>query len=142
MPEPVLKDKLTIIETVCHRPTAGGSIFVHDSRTIRTLRTFEQVYERKHLLATREWHNVDLGWIKECGLVVILNEAGFSPRPLPEEVRERISDQVLYVRLGGEAGYWIIHPGETFRGVPSHPGSIWVSTPHGRVYYTVKAFPA
>lgn len=145
-PSPVVKDQITVVETVYHRPAFGGDPFVSDSRFSRELGSFEQVYERKHLQAIEEWKRLDLGWIKSCGMLILQNEEGrFLQRNPSEEEQVRFRSKVLEVCIGESPDpgrSWLVPAGETIRVVPGSIEHLYLRCRTGRAYYTIRAFPS
>jgi hypothetical protein len=146
--EPIARDRITVVEMVYHRSASGGEPFVSDSRFSRELGTYEQVYERKHLPVEEGWQKVSLGWVKTCGMLVILNEEGrFSQRNPTDEERSRAKGKVLEVCYGpipegANPRPWLVPAGETMRVVPVGVDDLFIRCRSGRAYYTVRAFPA
>lgn len=143
---PVVKDRLTVVDLVYHRPAYGGETHACELRFNRDLETFEQVYERKHVRADVEWSRIDLGWITKCGMLVIVNEEGrFQRRNPTDEEATGIKSKVLEVCRGPEPRSdmaWLIPAGESMRVVPPSIDTLWIRGTGGRNQYTVVAFPA
>lgn len=150
--EPEVRDHITVVETVYHCPAFGGDAFVSDSRFNRYLETYEQCYERKHIKAEETWQKIDLGWIGDCGMLVILNEEGlYAQRNPTDEERARTKSKVLEVAFLSSQeslpqetppGSWLVRAGETMRASPSGVSNLFIRCRSGRAYYTVRAFPA
>lgn len=142
---PVVKDRITVVDLVYHRPAFGGETFTSESRFGRELETFEQVYERKHLAIQEEWAKVDLGWITSCGMLVIQNEEGMfrQQNPTEEEIK-RSKSKTIEVCCGEprSENAWLVPAGETIRVVPNATDNIHVRCRSGKAYYTVRAFPS
>jgi len=151
--EPEVRDHITVVETVYHCPAFGGDAFVSESRFHRYLETYEQCYERKHIKVEEEWQRLDLGWIGDCGMLVILNEEGlYAQCNTTDEEKARTKSKVLEVAflspqgqdIPQEAplGSWLVRAGETMRASPSSIPNLFIRCRSGRAYYTVRAFPA
>ena len=140
---PDIKDRVTVVETVYHRPFNAEATSV-ESRFTRDLESNEQVY-RRHLLVTEEWKPLDCGWLKDAGvgMLVLHNEEGrnLQTRPFQEE-KEAISQRVVELAYGPEDHQgWLILPGESMRACPSNAKGLFVRCRKGTAQIIVNLIP-
>ncbi len=141
MPDPKIKNRLTVVETVYHQ-TATGEPDSIASSFFRELDSDEQPYRRKTKVG-EEWTPLDLGWIKEAGMLVICNDEGkgLTKIPTPEE-KEELAKKVLLLGFAIEGchfGAFRILPGESFRGSPTT--NLYLLSCYGVTRFTVYAIP-
>ena len=135
-------DKLIVVEQVYHQPFDAPAIVV-ETRTSRNLTTCEQVYERR-LVATEKWAELELGWIKNPGLIVVKNQPLSFFQKIPTEAeKQEAAKKILLLQYRGDSRGWLIHPGESMRAVPG-PGDavIVIKSLCGLTTYSVHVFPA
>lgn len=144
-PTPVVKDRITVVETIYYQPFGDQATSV-ESKFDRILDSVdEQPYSRK-CKATEEWQSLDTGWVKTCSMLSIENNEGkFAQRiPTPEE-RDEAKAKVLELAYSGEyvdEDTWLILPGESMRGLPADLSRLLIRCRKGSAKFTVTAFPA
>lgn len=138
------KDRLTVTETVYHQTPGEEASFIN-SNFSRELEVKEEPYTRR-CTATEEWQPLDLGWLKDLGvgMLVIRNEQGkiFDKIPTAEE-REEEFKRVLQLRYRGDHvnHFWIIPPTETIKGCPSQAESLLIRSAYKTAKYSLFLVP-
>lgn len=127
------KPHLVVAEWVYHaRP--GGDTHVVESRYERQLGSGEQFFERE-LVVGEEWAAITHCWLESAGMLTVGTGEGAA------DVVE-----VAFAGVDGEVPAdqprWLIHPGESFRGVPSSLTSLRLRCRRGEAIVTVGVVPA
>lgn len=135
------KDRLTVVETVYHRPFGQDPTAVETGFT-RELKTAEQVYTRR-LTATEDWQSLDCGWLESCSSLSIENLAGKNLQVVPsEEERAEIAKQVIEIcPLGWDGFPWLVYPGESMRACPSMVTALRIRCLSGKAKFIVSLVP-
>jgi len=131
--KPDIKDSLTVVETIYHRPIAEEPSAI-DNRYCRELDTKEQPYGPRKFTIENEWQSLDTGWLKEnVGMFVLTNEEGrkLSVNPSEEEKKET-SAHILEVGFMGSSDVWLVPPKESFRGYPKDVTRVRVRCQQGQ----------
>lgn len=139
--------RLTVNESVYHQ-LYGEQPSQIENHFSRFVESDEEPYSRRRK-ATEEWQPLDIGWVKEIGvgMLVISSLAGKALQRNPtKEEKEETAKQILEVSYTAAtptsvALCWLIPPGESMRGMPSHGNELWIRSRHGTVRYTVFVIP-
>ena len=148
--EAPIPDRLTVVETVYHR-SIGQEPSMFDSRFSRELKTRDQPYGPRRLVATEKWALVDLGWVKSAGMIVVRNEEGQHLQANPtEQERAETRRKVLEIawqetvdnpEIEEPSNYsWLVPPGESFRGYPAC-SKLLIRCRSGNAKYTLFVVP-
>lgn len=136
-----VKDRLTVVETVYHRPSGEDATSV-ESRFSRELRTINQVYLRR-CRATEEWQNLDCGWLSSCSMLCIRNRAGTNLQVIPsDEERKETARKILEVSYcSSPRDVWLVYPGESMRASPAQVKELRVRCQSGAVQFDLCLIP-
>lgn len=138
--KPVIKDRLTVVEQIYHRPHDGEPTLI-ERRFSRELDTYEQVYKRQRV-ATEEWQLLDCGWIERAGMVIVHNEEGARTQAIPTDLeKQEMVGRVIEVGYSSDKGTWLILPGESFRGYPDAVENLLIRCQRGSARYTIHVLP-
>ena len=145
--EPVDIHRLTVVEQVYHQ-IAGEQPTSVNSQFSRVLASDEQPYVRR-CKATEDWQPIDIGWVEDVGMLVIVNNEGTFRHRIPtDEQRAEVAKRVLDVGVETATGIcrilrvWKIPPGESGRGQPIYPKQLRIRSQYGTVLFTIYVFPA
>lgn len=72
-----MNDRITVVENV-YLQTGDGDVEHVVTQYERELFTHEQCYERR-LVVNKTWQEIDTGWIKRPGMIVVSNPQGNPP---------------------------------------------------------------
>ncbi len=127
----ILKSRLTVVESLYHQASGEEGVMVSSSFS-RNLESDDQAYGPRRLKATEEWQPLDCGWVEEIGMISVTNEEGKHLQVNPtEEEKEALAKKVLEISLSPRASwYFLIPPGESFRGYPSAQ-KLWIRSQSG-----------
>lgn len=143
MPE-TSKGRITVVESVYYSDQEHDPIGV-ESRFSRAVSN-EQVYIR-HCVATEEWQKLDCGWLSEnVGMLCIKNEGTTRQTNPTDEERAEDDKKVLKIGYTQEPddepnGFWLVPPGESFRGYPQWPSDLRIKCQSGEVKFIVSVYP-
>lgn len=151
IPTDLLKDRLTVVETVYFQPVEGEGAAT-ETRFSRWLKSRDEQpcmrsYRGKQV-ATQDWVLLEGLWVEHCGQLVITNDEGkgLLVNPSAEE-QELISHRVLEVGLfhpvtpNTPLAFAIIPPGESARFYPANLAGLRLRCREGTARYTVAAYP-
>lgn len=111
---------LTVVDTAYYQPADDFPITLLGNTVCfsRALSSEERPYERV-LVVSKEWSLFDLGWIRECSMLLIRNDEGkFQAHPSREQ-RDRVLQRVVEISFSENVGI-IIPPGESCRFCPAN----------------------
>jgi hypothetical protein len=132
--------QITVLKTVYFRP-ADGQPTAYEARWTRPLASSEDPYVRT-LTATTSWQALDVGWIKDAGLLIVLNVEGrVQHRRLAPEERQAAAARVLEIAVGSEPP-WLVPPGESFVGQPADAKRLRIRCQSETAKYQVILIPA
>lgn len=121
-----MQSRLTVVESIYFQPQNGNPKQV-SAGFERKLSSTEDPYER-NLKITTTWQKIDWGWLEDVGTFVISNEEGkrLQKIPTPEEEAAIAACvvEISYSQDSKEA--WLIPPGESMRGFPKIPQSLFI----------------
>ena len=121
----IVPDLLGVVEMLYHRVHGIDTKGV-EKRFSRSLQTKEQLYQRNCVVG-EDWIALDLGWIKEPGMIHVANS-------------EKLPKKTLFVSFTqSRAASWKILSGETFRGTPS--GDLFICSEQGPVACCITVWP-
>lgn len=147
MAETKIKDRITVVDMLYHQ-RVDKKIRLIESRFSRELEISKQPYERE-FEATEEWQPLDCGWLEgKVGMLAITNDEGRFLEVIPtEEEREAVALKVLEIAYDpGDPnhhipGSWLVPPGESMRGSPSHAESLEIRCQSGTAKFTLHLLP-
>ena len=147
-------NRIGVVEMFYHE-VADQVIRSIESRFFRVLKTDEQYYTHA-CKADGHWRPLELGWLQECGMLVITNEpTKFNAIPTKEQ-KEEAASKILEIAIAPaeETGRtmlspakpqpvacFIIHPGESMRVTPVDVRQIRVRCRNGETRFTPVVFP-
>lgn len=154
------KCRIAVVEYVYHQqPDVQPT--VTESRFSRWLESQEQPYLRR-LTLDQTWRELDFGWLKQSGMLVLKNEEGrFHVQPTKDE-REDMAARIIEVALflPGEKNdgsrtmhdtplrkaigpliFAIVRPGESLRFEPHDVGCLRIRTMHGSARCSIMVLP-
>lgn len=140
---------LTIVDTIYYQQ-GGDSTVSADSRYTRWMDSEEQHYNRQ-LKIGMEWEKLNVGWISDCGMLMIKNREGTNQKVHPsEEEKEDTANKVLEIGVvlpelpevpSKTIPFAIVLPGESLRFHPYKVGNLYVRCKHGPCRIIIDAFP-
>ncbi len=139
----ISKSRIIVVETVYHQ-SSGLQPTAVESRYSHNLKTDEQVYGPRRIVATEEWKPLDVGWVKTASLLILSNEEGKNLQVNPtQKEREDIASRVVHLAYRGlhGDGTWMIHPGHSFRGCPNSLRELFIRCQSGQAECFVTVFP-
>ena len=138
---PEIRDRITVVETVYYQPQGDDATAIDGSYS-RELNSHEQIY-RRNCEVGEEWEPLDSGWIDRAGLLVVKNTEGLNQQRMPTgEEKEELKRKVLQIAYKGEEDCcWLIPPGESMRGLPSHIKCLVVRCKRGTCSFSVHVIP-
>ena len=136
-------DRLTVIEKCYYQVYGESAKALPKSIYTRFLKSSEQeAYQRTYKIG-EEWGNLDTGWIEDASMVIIKNLEGTKWTTIPsEKEREEVAKKV--VRISYEASddkHWVLEPGESMRGTPSHVQDLVLRCEKGEARITICIVP-
>lgn len=137
-----IKDRLTVVDKVYHQPF-GKKAVLTQSKFTRGLDSKHQLYVR-YLEATEEWQRLDTGWLgDDVGHLVIQNDEEVNRQVNPTDAeQEAVAKRVIQLSyLGKSQLHWLIPPGESMRGMPLSPQSLYYRCQHGTAEFTLTLVP-
>ncbi len=139
-----VRHRLTVVDAVYFSPHDGQPI---EYRTPfgRELLTDERPYSRP-LTVGPEWVEVDLGWLKDVGvsMVVVQNDEGRYRQTVPSP-EERASESDRVVEVAAETGvppFALVRPTESCRFEPARATGLALRCRSGSAKVTVVLVPA
>ncbi len=146
--------RITVVETVYHRPDPHSQASAVQSNFIRKLLTDEQAWGPRSFKVKETWEPLDLGWLKDAGvgMLVLRNEEGTHPQrnPTPEE-KAAIEASVVEVGVSLQSYLsWssevvvpilLLPPGESLRITPTDPRLLMLRTQTGVARCVLTLFP-
>lgn len=142
-PTPVTHARMTVVETVSYSPPNEESVGF-DSRFGKLLKTTEQPYMRRTVIGVG-WQPLDLGWLKdkEVAMIMIYNLEslrGLARQPT-EKQKSEILEKVIEVSFSKKKDeLFLIYAGESARFLPS--GTIYLRSRSGESRYKVAVIPS
>lgn len=139
-----VSSRVTLIVQVYHRTPHGPPLAVRDGYGW-TLVSEEPAYVRPAAVARMEWQPLDLGWLKDqpIDMILVSNDEGRTPGqviPTAEEAAA-LEGRVLEVSFGGDSYPALsIRPQMTLPLCPTDPSSIRIRG-RGPVRFTVTVIP-
>lgn len=141
---PQQPSQLTVVQSLYHTSGEFGPTELPPSRFARQLQSSDQPYVR-HVTVGEEWTPIDAGWVKDCGMLCVFNREGESLAAIPtQEQAKQIALRVVELAFAADDPecFWLIRPGESFRGEPSGTRSLVVRCRKGSAKVTIAALPA
>lgn len=140
-----MKSHITIVDMTYYR-AEGEQPIVVSSRFGRDLQTTEQPYIRR-VTITEKWEQLQLGWIQQCGLLILaVDPPSYKVQPTPEE-RNEAESKVVEVIWNLDNPQWGIRipPGEDARfqpiyRIPETEFRLYARCLNGQTKLTVHAF--
>ena len=136
-------DRLTVIEKCYHQVYGESAKALPKSTYTRFLEGSEQeTYQRTYKVG-EEWTSLDTGWIENASMVILKNLEGTKWTTVPsEEELEEVAKKVVRVsyKVSGDK-HWIIEPGESMRGTPSHVQDLVLRCEKGEARITICLVP-
>ena len=137
-PRPASTTRLTVIETVYYQLSNSQPMSV-PVRFTRQIKTDEQPWVRK-IQVGENWQPIDKGWIKNCSMLMLVNEEGSGLQKVPtEEERRDISARV--VLIGNDSFCVRVRPGESCRIEPDDFLDANLICMQGKARCTLYIFP-
>lgn len=147
-PQPISKDRITVVETISHQRIGAGAKLGHptESKYWRLLDHSDQPYQRQ-IKVSEEWTYLDLGWAKDwpgIGLIHVSNDEGrfYTVQPSAEEIAEADNKVLVLSLVRDDTDAWLILPGESMRGLPSSAKQLSIRCQSGTARATVTVYPA
>ncbi len=135
--------RITVVENVYHQSPNGNPTTTSSSYN-RFLETDEQPYIR-HITVTSEWQPIDLGWLKDVGIGMLIIQNNAKPTPvLSSERRENLTNYLHTIKVSlrdTKAIDMYIYCGESTRFVPANIHHLYIRVTSGKVKATITAIP-
>jgi len=131
---------LTIVEQIYHRSVDDEPISF-DNRFSRVLETDETVYTRRLKLNT-QWTAIDLGYIDNPSLILIVNREGIFPtvKPTQSELDNANRRMINVKYIDSECGF-LVPAKESLRLVPTDASQLVLCSLWGTARCLIHVFP-
>ena len=133
-----VKSRLVVVENVYYQSPDQQPVSLENGFS-KWLDSDEQPYNRQ-VKVTAEWQVLDLGWVKDCGMLVISNPLERRQVNPTSEQRAEELGRVLEVGIDSRVRHIDVCPGESSRFQPTCTTNVYIrcSVP---TKITITAFP-
>lgn len=139
-----VKSRVTVVERVYHQLPYKEAHQV-EARFSRNLESKKR-HHTEYLEATEEWQPLPCGHLQDdVGMLVLHNDAETTPGVIPspedlDELAKRVIE-VSYACPSDSYNCWLVPPGESMRGMPSHATQLFYRCQHGTAEATLTLIP-
>lgn len=128
------KPRITVVETVSFQEPGEQPISSRQS-FVAYCEGSDAAYVRPHMMIGEEWTPLDTGWIKDPGMVLVVNLEGHFTQVIPTQA-ERDEAELRVLEVGKFA---CVPPREDLRIRPTKP--MFLRSRHGQIKIAVTVYP-